>query len=266
MSLAWMFFKRDAIVAMSYRTSFVVTLLGNFVLLIVCYFVGQMVGDKPIPALESYGGNFLAFLLIGIALSDSVAISVTTFAAQIREGQTTGSLEATLMSPVKLPLILLYSSLWSYFLSAFRFALYLGIGLLIDVGFQDADLLAAVTVFFLTVIAFAGFGMLWASVVMLVKRGDSIMSLAGSLMILLSGVIFPVSMLPGWMSSLAEFIPLTHGLEGMRLALLQGKGLGDILDVILKLMVFSGIFLSAGVLAFNGSVWLAKDRGSLSQF
>lgn len=262
-----MFFKRDAVVAISYRTSFVVTLLGNFVLLLVCYYIGQMIGDVPIPALEAYGGNFLAFLLIGIALTDSVAISLTTFANQIREGQTTGSLEATLMSPVPLPLILFYSSLWSYFLSAFRFSLYLGLGLIFyKVGLADANLFAAIVVFVLTVTAFAGFGMIWASVVMLVKKGDSIMSLAGSLMVLMSGVLFPISLLPNWLSTLSYLIPLTHGLEGMRLALLQGASIADMPEVILLLGTFTLLFITAGVLAFNGAIWVAKERGSLSQF
>ena len=259
MSLAWMFFKRDAITATSYRTSFVVTLAGNFVLLIVCFFIGKMIGDQDIPALEPYGGNFLAFLLIGIALTDSVGISLTTFANQIREGQTTGSLEATLMSPARLPAILFYSSLWSYFLS--------GTGLFFsDLGLENANMGAGIVIFLLTVTAFAGFGMIWASVVMLVKRGDSIMSLAGSMIVLFSGVLFPVSELPDWMSSLSSLIPLTHGLEAMRLALIQGLGLGDMLDVVFKLLAFTVIFLVAGVLAFNGSIWLSKEGGSLSQF
>ena len=207
MSLAWAFFKRDAVIAMSYRTSFTVTMLGNLVILVVCYYIGEMLGEQEIPALQRYGGSYLAFLLIGIALTDSVGISLTTFANQIREGQTTGSLEATLMSPVSLPIILVYSSLWSYFLSAFRFALYLILGMAFyGFAMDKADLGAAVVIFLLTVVAFAGFGMIWASIVMLVKRGDSIMSLAGALMVLLSGVLFPVSVLPGWLEGVAQFV------------------------------------------------------------
>lgn len=267
MSLAWAFFKRDAVIAMSYRTSFTVTMLGNLVILVVCYYIGEMLGEQEIPALQRYGGSYLAFLLIGIALTDSVGISLTTFANQIREGQTTGSLEATLMSPVSLPIILVYSSLWSYFLSAFRFALYLILGMAFyGFAMDKADLGAAVVIFLLTVVAFAGFGMIWASIVMLVKRGDSIMSLAGALMVLLSGVLFPVSVLPGWLEGVAQFVPLTHGLEGMRLALLQGQGLSEMLDVVWKLMAMTVVMVGAGLGAFNLAVWVAKERGSLTQF
>ncbi len=267
MRLAWAFFKRDAAIAISYRTSFIVTLLGNLVALIVCYYIGQMIGNTDIPALKKYGGSYLAFLLIGISLTDSVAISLTTFATQIREGQTTGSLEATLMSPVTLPAILIYSSLWSYFLSAIRFAIYLSLGMVFyGVGMGSANIGAAVMIFVLTVASFAGIGMIWASMVMLIKRGESLMNLAGAGMVLLGGVLFPVSVLPTWLQHVTDFIPLNHGLEGMRLALLRGYGLADMLPVVWKLLAFTVILVGAGIGTFNFAVWASKEHGSLSQF
>ena len=267
MNLAWAFLKRDVLIAVSYRTAFVTQLVGNIVVLAVFYFIGKMFEGADIVALDRYGGNYAAFLLIGIALTDSLGVSVSTFAAQIREGQMTGALEATMMSPVRLWRILIYSSLWSYCLSAFRFALYLALGLLFfSVDLEQADLWAGLTVFILTVFSFAGLGMIWASVVMLVKRGDAIMSLLGGAFFLLGGVMFPIEVLPEWMQMLSSAIPLTYGLEGMRLALLQGYGIAQILDQIIILGIFSFILITVGIISFNGSVWLVKDRGSLTQF
>src|SRR4030095_12294374 len=110
------------------RTAFVIQLLGNVLLLAMFYFIGPLVAGTGNPAFAKYGGHYMAFLLIGTALPAGVGWSLTTFAGQIREGQLTGTLEATLMSPVRLPLILIYSSLWSYFFSAFRFVFYLVLG------------------------------------------------------------------------------------------------------------------------------------------
>lgn len=267
MSLAWAFFKRDATIALSYRASFVVQLLGNLLVLAVFYFIGKTVGDRGLPALDKYGGSYLAFLLIGIALTDCVGVSLTTFAKQIREGQLTGSLEATLMSPVALPIILIYSSLWGYFFSAIRFVLYLLLGTIIygaDMG--QADIVAAVVTFLLTVLCFAGIGMLWAAVVMLVKRGESIMTAVGYLVILLSGVLFPSAALPGWLQWCAKLVPLTHALEGMRLALLQGKGLLDLLGILITLAVFAAVLLAIGMGSFSLAVRAAKKTGSLTEF
>src|SRR3954471_16580683 len=76
MKLAWAFFARDAVTAMSYRASFVVQLLGNLLVLGVFYYIGATIGDQHIPSLKEYGGSYLAFLLIGIALTDCVGVSL----------------------------------------------------------------------------------------------------------------------------------------------------------------------------------------------
>jgi len=267
MNLAWEFLKRDALIAVSYRTAFVTQLVGNVVVLAVFYFIGRMFEGAHIEALDRYGGNYAAFLLIGIALTDSLGVSVSTFAAQIREGQMTGALEATMMSPVRLWRILLYSSLWSYCLSALRFVLYLILGLLFfSVDLKQADLSAGLLVFLLTVFSFAGLGMIWASVVMLVKRGEAMMNLLGGAFLLLGGVMFPISVLPHWLQMMSKFIPLTYGLEGMRLALLQGSGIPQLTAPILILGGFSFLLITFGIICFNGAVWLVKDRGTLTQF
>lgn len=267
MSLAWAFFKRDALIALSYRTSMIAQLAGNLVLLGIFYFIGQLIGESDNPALAQFDGSYLAFMLIGLALADTVGVSLTTFATQIREGQLTGTLEATLMSPVRLSIILIYSSLWSYFFSAFRFLLYVGVGsLLYGVSMANANLLSALVIFLLTVMCFAGIGILWASVVMLLKRGEPIMTMLGLIVLVLSGVVFPREVLPTWMQYVAEIIPLSHALDGMRLAMLTGADLGDLGAIMLKLAAFAILFLPLGIYAFNAAVDVAKRAGSLVEY
>lgn len=267
MRLAWAFFKRDALIAVSYRVSFVVQMLGNLLLLGIFYYIGKLIGQSTSPALAPYGGNYLAFMLIGLALTDCVGVSLTTFASQIREGQMTGTLEATLMSPVKLPIILIYSCLWNYFLSAFRFTLYLVLGAVFyGISIGKADPLSALVIFVLTVLCFAGVGILWASVIMVLKRGEAILTTVGFIVILVSGVLFPRSVLPVWLQHLAQLIPLTPALEGMRLAVLQGHGLRDLAGTIWKLCAFTLVLLVFGLASFTKAVTIAKKTGSLVEF
>jgi ABC-2 type transport system permease protein len=267
MGLAWAFFKRDASIAFSYRVAFSVQLFGNILLLAVFFFIGKTIGEQDIPALEPYGGNFLAFMLIGIALTDCVGVSLTTFANQIREGQLTGTLEATLMSPVSLPVILIYSSLWAYFFSAIRFVLYLVVGgLFYGVGLAQANVVSAVLIFILTIMCFMGVGILWASVITLVKRGEAILSIVGLVVILLSGVLFPNAVLPGWLQRVADLVPLTHALEGMRFAILKGHGLDELASVVWTLVAFAVLLLSGGIGTFNAAVNLVKRTASLTQY
>ncbi len=267
MRLAWAFLKRDAITAVSYRISFAVQLLGNILILGLIYFIGKSLGPTPMPAFQQYGGSFLGFLLIGVALTDCAGVSLTTFAREIREGQLSGTLEATLMSPVRLPLMLIYSSLWSYCFSAFRFVLYLAVGsVLYGVSLGHANVLASIVLFLLTIMCFMGIGILWSSIVMVVKRGDAIITSFGYVVLLLGGVLFPSTVLPVWLQRAAELIPLKHALDGMRRALLMGANLSDLAPVILKLTIFAGVLLPAGLISFSLAVQAAKRHGSLTEF
>jgi ABC-2 type transport system permease protein len=265
--LAWAFFRRDAAIALSYRLAFVAQFAGNVMLLAVVYFVGKTVGSQSLPALQKYGGSFLAFWLIGIALTDCVSVSLASFAAQVREAQTTGTLEATLMSPVRLSVVLVYSSLWNYFLSAVRFVLYLVVGsAMYGVDLGRANLFAALLIFILTVLCFMGIGILWAGIVLIIKRGEAIVMMGGVVVTLLGGVIFPVSLLPSWLQTITKLVPLTHALDGMRFALLQGYSLRELSSTLFTLSMFAVVLLFAGIGGFNLAVEAGRRTGSLTQY
>lgn len=267
MRLAWAFLKRDAITALSYRISFAVQLLGNILILGLIYFIGKSIGSTPNSAFQEYGGSFFGFLLIGVALTDCAGVSLTTFAREIRDGQVSGTLEATLMSPVRLPLMLVYSSLWSYCFSAFRFLLYLAVGsVLYGVSLGKANVPASFLLFILTIMCFMGIGILWSSVIMFVKRGDAIITSIGYIVMLLGGVLFPTTVLPPWLQLAAEAIPLKHALEGMRLAVLTGASMETLAPVFVKLLLFVAVLLPAGLFGFSVAVQQAKKNGSLNEF
>ena len=267
MRLAWEFFRRDAAIALSYRVSFAAQLLGNLLLVGILYFATRTIGLAKLPALERYGGNFMAFLLIGVALTDCVLVSVFGFAQQVRESQTTGTLEATLVSPVRLPVILVFSSAWPYFMSVVRFLLYLAAGLAIGgLRLGNMNPLSTVLIFVLTVVSFFGIGILLAGIVLVVKRGEAIITLGGVLLMLLSGVLFPVALLPDWLRAVSNLIPLTTALEAMRLALLTGAGPGQLAPLLARLTVCAALLLAAGFWGLAYAVKLGRRNGSLSQY
>jgi ABC-2 type transport system permease protein len=267
MRLAWAFFARDAAIALSYRIAFATQLLGNLLLVGILYYVSRTVGLEKLPSLAEYGGNFMAFVLIGVALTDCVLVSLVGFAQQVRESQTTGTLEATLLSPVALPVILIYSSLWNYFLSGVRFLLYLAAGALLGgIHLETVNGPAALTIFILTVLCFLGIGILWAGIVLLVKRGEAIMGVLSILVMLVSGMLFPVKLLPAWLRYASELIPLTAALDGMRRAVLNGSGLVELSPIVARLSVFAVVLLTAGIGGFNYAVKLGRQQGSLTQY
>jgi ABC-2 type transport system permease protein len=57
--------------------------------------------------------------------------------------------------------------------------------------------------------------------------------------IFICGLLFPVETMPDYLQWLAKFLPLTYGVDGMRVLMLQGKGLLDIGKDIWVLAVYA---------------------------
>jgi ABC-2 type transport system permease protein len=152
-------------------------------------------------------------------------------------------------------------------MTAVGFVFYLAGGaFLFGVHIQHFHLLAALTLFVLTITSFMGVGILWAGVVLLIKRGDAIRTVGGFVMVIMSGVFFPPDLFPSWMQKISRLIPLTDALEGMRLTLLRGYDLHQLSGIITRLGMFAAVLMLVGLVGFNWAVRVGKSVGSLTQY
>ncbi len=267
MSVAASFLKRDLSLSLSYRLSFLLQIFGIFFSVATFYFLSQLFGKALVPQLDKYGGDYFSFALIGIAFTGYISLSLSNFAASIREGQMMGTLEIMLLSPTRLSAILVSSSLWSYLLATVNALIYLLVGTLIF-GFSTShvNIISALVVMVLSIASFSGVGILSAAVVMLVKQGNPISWLFGGVSSLLAGVFYPISVLPDWLEPVSRFIPLTYTLDAMRLAVLKGSSLAELRVDILVLFGFTVILTPLAFLAFRKALKRAKIEGSLTQY
>jgi ABC-2 type transport system permease protein len=267
MSVATAFLKRDLSLALSYRLSFALHLFGIFFSVASFYFVSRLFGAAMVPQLEQYGGDYFSFVLIGLAFSSYLGLSLANFSSSIREGQTTGTLEIMLLSPTRLSVILLSSSIWSYLETTLNVIIYLVVGALVF-GFNvtQANLLTALVVLVLSIASFSGIGILSAAMVLIVKRGDPIAWLFGGASSLLAGVYYPISVLPDWLSPVSRVLPLTYALDAMRLAMLKGYSLYQVRLDVLVLLGFALVLTPISFLAFRIALRRAKKEGSLIQY
>ena len=257
------FVKRDFFQEVSYRFAFVFQIWGIFFSIVMFYFLSKLVAaDKFL----GYAGGYFAFVLVGIAFLGFMTSGMTSYAASIRHGQMMGTLEAMLVTPTSLGVIVMASALWTYLRSSLNLAIYLFIGVLMGVSFAGAHWFAALLVLGLAVLAFAALGVLSAAFTLAFKRGNPITAVFGGLSALLGGAFFPVDQLPAWLQRVSEFIPLRHALDGMRGALLEGKGVVDLGRPLLILAVFAALLLPCALLAFKSAVRIAKRDGSLAQY
>ena len=70
-------------------------------------------------------------------------------------------------------------------------------------------------------------------------------------MVLLSGVWFSLEGANPVVQKIAQFLPLTHLVDGARAIMTEGAGLADIAPHLLVLAVMSAVFLAIGSLIFK---------------
>lgn len=267
MSVARAFFKRDLSLALSYRLSFLMQIGGIFFSVTLFYFLAQLFGTALVPQLEQYGGDYFSFVLIGLAFSGYMGLSLSSFAQSIREGQMMGTLEIMLLSPTRLSAILLSSTLWSYLLTTVRVLVYLLIGVLVfSFSLNQANFLTALVILVLSITSFSGIGILSAALVLIVKKGDPVAWALGGASSLLAGVYYPITVLPDWLEPISRFLPLTYALDGMRMAMLKGVSLYDVRFDILALLGFTVVLTPLAFLVFRKALKRAKIEGSLIQY
>ncbi len=264
---AGLFLRRDFQTQFSYRFSFVMQILGILFSVASFYFVAQLFGAQANPYLNNYGGDYFAFVLIGIAFTGYQGVALYSFSGVIQSAQAMGTLEAMLVTPTRLSTLLFGSSLWNFAFTSLRVIVYLLMGVLVfDVRLGGANLLSALVILALTILSLSSIGILSACFIIVFKQGNPLNFVIGSVSSLLSGVYYPVAVLPAWLQVVAKVYPLTYTLDAMRRALLTGASVIELLPEIGALAGFSVALLPLSLLAFRQAVKQAKRDGSLTQF
>lgn len=261
------FVKRDFQNEISYKLSFLLQVFGIFINVSVFFFLSKLLGAAQIPQLSQYGGNYFAFVLIGIAFNYYLNVALYSITQSIREGQMTGTLEALLVTQTEIPTIIISSSVYSFLFATLRVIIFLIIGVLIyGLDLTRANYLGALIILIISIISFSSFGILSASFVMVLKRGDPVAGIFNGISWLLGGVYYPIAILPVWLRAFSYFIPVTYSLEGMRLALLKGASCYQLLPNILSLLAFTAVLMPISIYAFQFAIRLAKRDGSLTHY
>lgn len=261
------FLKRDFAMEASYKLSIIGWSIGIFFAILSFYFISRLMGVAAQPFLVEYGGDYFSFVLIGIAFTGYLGTALGAFSMAIRQAQVFGTLESMLATPTRFSAILFASSAWVFILTTLDVITYLLFGVFVfGVNLGKADIPAAAVILLLTIACFSAIGVISACFTLLFKRGDFFASIFSSASALLSGTLYPITILPAWLQMFSYFLPLTYALHGIRLALLQGYSLGALAWDVAALALFAAILLPLSIAALRFTLRKAKMDGSLTGY
>jgi len=261
------FLIRDFYQTLSYRFAFLLDIASVFFNAATFFFVAKLFDSTSIEHLASYGGHYFPFVLIGIAFSTFQTAGLNSFSQNLRQEQFMGTLESVLVTPVTTPVYLAGSSLWDFLYATGEVIFYFVVAIcLFGLKLTQANYFAAFVSVILTLTTFMGLGILAAAFILRFKRGNPVTWVIVTASELLGGVYFPTQILPDWMKTISNCIPMSHALQALRQSLLANGGFADIGDHLIYLLIFSLFIWPAGIFAFKLALKRSQMDGSLGYY
>jgi ABC-2 type transport system permease protein len=127
---------------------------------------------------------------------------------------------------------------------------------------------AAVLPLVLLVLGSVGYSLILGGLTLLFKRLEILKELFQIVVLVFGGVLVSLERMPGWMATIARFLPLTPGVDVLRRILLEGASLGALAgDGTLLWLVGNALaYLALGIVVFRWCERIAKRRGTLGQY
>jgi ABC-2 type transport system permease protein len=253
--------KRDLLTALRYRRGFLITGAGALAQLAAFYYLSRAVG----PGFRPEGMSYFPFLVVGTGFYTFTVTSISACLQTVQEAQQNGTLEVLMISATPAPVLVVLSATSVLAANTLQLVVYVAGGLLLfRVPVHNVDVTACAVIFALSVVIAIAFGLLAAALQVFMQKGSAILWLFGSGAWFISGTLFPVATLPRPLRIISEAVPITHSLNGLRMALLEGASLARLLPEISVLAFFVLALLPFSVLAFASSVRRSRRLGTLS--
>jgi ABC-2 type transport system permease protein len=218
-------------------------------------------------------------LVLGALLWNYLSAMFYDIASTIAYERWEGTLEYTFMAPVSRFVHLSGVSLFATFSSMVR-TIVVMVGLLLfipSLHLAGGNLLGVLVVLLVGSLAFLGLGLIAAILpVMSPEKGEQATNIFQGVLLLVSGVYYPISVLPTWVQPLSVISPATYALSAARKLMgidnpsstpghLIGAPLRTVLPELGILLIMGIIMIPLGLWIFSLAEHWAKRTGKLKR-
>jgi len=213
--------------------------------------------------------SFILYLLIGTSVWSYLSVTFDGVTDIINMERWEGTIEYTFMAPIS-RFTHLIGSCWYAVVHGllFTFIQLVVVGAFFHLDLSHANYLTAVFLLLVGSVSFIGFGIGAAILPLLyTEKGMQMSFIVRAILLLISGVYYPISVLPIWMRPLASVSPATYVLYGLRAGLMNGQVIwsAEIWSYTWPLILTAVISVPLGVYVFSIAERYAKKTGRLKR-
>jgi len=222
--------------------------------------------------IEASGGQLdvkreTTVLLIGAVIWSYLGILFEILTQTVGWERWEGTIEYTFMAPLSRAVHLLGMGAFAVIYGLLRTVLlFFVVASFFTLDLGQADFWAAFVVLVIASVSFLGVGVMTAVFPLISpEKGTQLGFIAQGMLLVVSGVYYSTSILPGWMQVIAKISPATYALEGIRKAILDGAGVTDLWSDIWPLLVIGTVAIPLGFVVFHRGEVYAKRNGLLKR-
>ena len=215
---------------------------------------------------ESVDGDFLVlYLVVGALVWRYLSLIFYWITDIVGLERWEGTIEYTLMAPIHRLTHMAGQTLFSIGYSLLSTGLVLvAATVAFDLDLGRANLPGAVAVMLAGSLSFIGLGIVGSILPLLFpERGAQMTHVIIAVLLLISGVYYPIDVLPEVLQKLAVLSPATCVLEGVRAALLEDAGMDRLITFIVPAVIIGLAAVPLGLQAFALAERYAKRAGKL---
>ena len=217
---------------------------------------------------EGVDGRFLVlYLVIGTLVWRYLATIFYWITDIIGLERWEGTIEYTLMAPIRRITHMTGQTMFAVVYSfLFTSVILLVTVELFDINLAQANIFGATVVLLSGSLSFIGVGIVGSILPLLFpERGAQMTHVIIATLLLISGVYYPIDVLPDLLQKAAVFSPATYVLQGVRSAMLDGTALGSLWSDIWPALLIGVIAIPVGLQVFRVAERYAKRTGKLSR-
>lgn len=242
-------------------TSFV---LGPASAPVIYRFVSRLVESGA-----NVGFDYFTFVVIGFFATIALNGGLTGFSGALGSAIQQGRIETFLVQPVSWYSLPFALGAWPIVLDMMNALIVVFVGMLLGARVEIDRVPAALIVLGLGIASSHAIGTLAASVRLLSKKADPVVSIYRLFVSIVSGAFFPVTLLPGFIQPIALVLPHTYVLTALRRLLMeQGDVMGgpSLGTSILVLGASTIVLYAIALFAFGRSLHFGREYGVLSGY
>lgn len=218
---------------------------------------------------QSQINTLTLYLLIGTSVWSYLSVTFEGVTDMITIERWEGTIEHTFMAPIS-RFTHLIGSCWYAIAHGilFTFLQLIVVASFFHLDLSHANYITAVFMLLIGSISFIGFGIAASVLPMLfTERGSQMSYIVRAVLLLISGVYYPIQALPGWMQPLARISPATYVLNGLRAGLLDNATIWSpvVWNATWPLIITGVVSVPVGVFIFRIAERYAKRTGRLKR-